>query len=138
MYWVDEVKNISDIEEFISKNIKTFKKGVSCDFGIYFNGVMIGSGGYHYINCSHRNGEIGYWISKEYEGKGIITKAVKKMVEIGKKKYKLHRVEIRMNPLNERSKSVPKKLGFTHEGTLRDEIIIRSKFRSTEIWSLLV
>ncbi len=137
LYWVDDTKKISDSEEFIGKILSEFTEGTSCDFGIYFNDVMIGSGGYHDIKKKHKSGEIGYWISKKYEGKGIMTRVVKKIIEIGKKKYKLHRIVIRMDTRNKKSQSIPKKLGFTYEGTLRDEKFVENKFFSSEVWSLL-
>ena len=59
------------------------------------------------------------------------------MVEIGKKKYKLHRITIKMEPLNERSKNTPKSLGFVYEGKERDVVLVGKKFKSLEIWALV-
>ena len=138
LYWVDTTKKVSDTKAYIEKLLKTYKEGTGCDFGIYFKDTLIGSGGFINISKTHRGGEIGYWISQNYEGKGIITKAVKKMIEIGKKKYRLHRIVISMDTENTKSRSIPKKLGFTYEGTHRDLKFYKKKFRSIEVWSLLI
>ena len=138
LYWVDLTHTIYDSGMFIEKIIKGYEKGTSCDFGIYLNGLLIGSGGLIEIDAKNKSCEIGYWIAEAYQGKGIITRSVKKMIEIATEKYNIHRIVIRMDIENTKSQSIPKKLGFTYEGTMRDLKIYKEKFRSIEIWSLLV
>jgi ribosomal-protein-serine acetyltransferase len=136
--WVDKTKKISNSEEFITKILTGYKNGTDCDFGIYYQRVMVGSGGFHKIDHKNKSAEIGYWIAKNFEGRGIVSKVVKKLIEVGKKKYKLHRIVIRMDTRNEKSQAIPKRLGFTYEGTMRDSRLIHGRFHSSEIWSLLV
>ncbi len=136
--WVPKTKEVSDTENFILRKLEEFEKGTSCDFGIYYDNILIGSAGFHSICKTNKHASIGYLISKEYEGKGIVTKVVTKLLEIGLEKYKLHRVEIRMIVENKKSQAIPKKLGFKHEGTLRDIIFVNNKFHSMEIWSTLL
>jgi len=136
--WIDKTKNLSDSEKFIAKVFNGYKKGTSCDFGIYYQGVMVGSGGFHTIDQKNKSAEIGYWIAKDFEGRGIISKVVGKMVEIGKTKYKLHRIVIKADTENKRSLAIPNKLKFKYEGTMRDCDFKKGKFRSIEVWSLLV
>ena len=135
--WVNKTKDVTYIKDFISKKLKEFKNGEGCDMGIYFDGIMIGSGGYHKIDKRNNKAEIGYWISKEYEGRGIVTKVIKKILEIGKKKYKLHRIEIRMDVENKKSQAIPKRLGFHYDGTIKESVIINGEYRDMEIWSLI-
>lgn len=135
---VDKTKKISDSEKFIIKMLSGYKKGTSCDFGIYYQGVMVGSGGFYTIDQKNKSAEIGYWIAKEFEGRGIISKVVKKLIEIGKNKYKLHRIVIKADAKNKRSLSIPNKLKFTYEGTMRDCKFDKGKFYSIEVWGLLI
>ena len=46
------------------------------------------------------------------------------------------RVEIHCDPSNASSAAVPRKLGFTHEATLRNHVLFRETMRDTMIWSL--
>ncbi len=48
-----------------------------------------------------------------------------------------NRVAIRMRTANEKSKSVPERNGYTHEGTLRNHIIENNEVRSSHIYSKL-
>ncbi|MCX6753306.1 MAG: GNAT family protein [Candidatus Nomurabacteria bacterium] len=138
LYWINKANAFSYIKEFAHKYLIGYEGGTSCDFGIYFKDKMIGSGGFHRINQTHKKGEIEYWISEEYEGRGIVTKAVQKIIEIGREKYNLHRIVIMINTENEESKAIPKKLGFKYEGTMEYDKYINGKFISTEIWSLIL
>ena len=67
-----------------------------------------------------------------------MTKAVKKIIEFGKKNYKLHRIDIRMDTRNRNSRAIPKKLGFKYEGILRDVQLHGRKFFDHEVWALIV
>lgn len=136
--WVDSTKSTEDSKLFIQHCLDGFVKNEKCDLGFYYDGVLVGSGGFAKINTANRSGEIGYWISEEYSGKGIVTKAVSALIILGKEKYDLHRIIIRMDPKNHRSQAVPKRLGFKYEGTMRDAAIQNGKFIDLEMWALLV
>lgn len=85
------------------------------------NGKVIGSIGYEDdtkrpgINCK----ELGYAMSEDYWGKGIMTEAAKAAIRCGFDEMGLDMVSIYRNPLNERSGRVIDKCGFTYEGILR-------------------
>lgn len=136
--WVDNSNSTKDSEEYLQTVLDGFKTGESCDFGIYYNDVQIGSAGFHSIDRKNRNGEIGYWISKKYEGKGIVTKVVKALIDYGKEKCNLHRIILRIDPRNTRSCAIPKRLGFELEGVERGGGIQNGVFIDLERWSLLV
>jgi len=50
---------------------------------------------------------------------------------------KLHRVEIRCDPDNLRSRAIPNRLGFTEEGTLRQVAWQYDHFLDLVVYSLL-
>eukprot|EP01118_Nematostelium_gracile_P005799 TRINITY_DN1849_c0_g1_i4.p1 TRINITY_DN1849_c0_g1~~TRINITY_DN1849_c0_g1_i4.p1 ORF type:complete len:103 (+),score=27.26 TRINITY_DN1849_c0_g1_i4:52-360(+) len=52
-------------------------------------------------------------------------------------KLGFRRVEWKCNSLNERSKIAARKLGFTHEGTFRQHMIIKGKSRDTDWFSII-
>jgi RimJ/RimL family protein N-acetyltransferase len=65
--------------------------------------------------------EIGYYIDKNYEGKGYITEAVNTLVEYCFTHLKMQKIFIRIIPGNAGSRRVAEKAGFTLEGLLRKE-----------------
>ena len=63
--------------------------------------------------------EVGYWIRADETGQGIATEVTAVLTRAGVEHGGLERVDVQVDPENERSLSIPRKLGFTEEGTLR-------------------
>ncbi|MEZ4464280.1 MAG: GNAT family N-acetyltransferase [bacterium] len=62
--------------------------------------------------------EIGYWIDHAHEGQGLVTEAAAALCALVFEVRGLSLVEIHCDPENIRSAAVPRRLGFTHTGTL--------------------
>jgi RimJ/RimL family protein N-acetyltransferase len=79
---------------------------------------QVGGGGLH-----PRGGpdslEIGYFIRADSIGQGLATELTAVLTRVGFELCGLARVDVQIEPHNERSLAIPRKLGFTHEGTLR-------------------
>jgi ribosomal-protein-serine acetyltransferase len=52
-----------------------------------------------------------------------MTKACRALINHAFDVWKLNKVEIRCDPENARSRAIPKRLGFTEEGTLRQVLM---------------
>jgi RimJ/RimL family protein N-acetyltransferase len=63
--------------------------------------------------------EIGYWTHKDALGKGVATESTCAVIRVAFEIEKVDRVEIMCAPENSASASIPEKLGFTHEATLK-------------------
>lgn len=83
--------------------------------------AFLGSSGVHRIDWSVPNVEIGYWIRSTYEGMGLMTEAVAIIAAFAFDTLHAQRVRIRCDARNARSAAVPRRLGFVHEATLRNE-----------------
>lgn len=86
-------------------------------FVIDIDGVLVGSIGI--INIQEHKGELGYWLLDKYAGKGIITEAVKEMVNYCINDLHLKRIFAPVLPHNKASARVLEKNGFELEGILR-------------------
>ncbi len=81
--------------------------------------------------------EIGYWISAEHEGKGLISESSAALTRVGFELLGLDRIEIHCDPRNVRSAAVPERLGFEHEATLRRRLAeADGTLRDVMIWTL--
>lgn len=98
--------------------------------------TVLGSSGLH-----RRSGgdtlEIGYWIHAEHVRKGYATELSAALTRAAFELHDIVRVEIRCDPLNAASAAVPARLGFTHEGTLRQQDEGGGRLRDTMVWALL-
>jgi ribosomal-protein-serine acetyltransferase len=63
--------------------------------------------------------EIGYFIDAEHEGRGLVTRAVQALVDIGFGEMGVNRIVIRSGVDNARSRAIPERLGFVFEGVER-------------------
>ena len=61
------------------------------------------------------NAELGYWLAEPFWGKGIITKAIKQIVDFGFKTYDITRIFARPFGTNIASQRVLEKSGFKFE-----------------------
>ncbi len=117
--WVDGIKEQEDSEAFIHSCLRGFKEKEEIHLGILWNDEMVGVSGYRRMDWSNCSTEIGYWLGEAFQGKGIMTKVVKAMIEYAFDEWKLNRVEIRVAVGNKKSRAIPERLGFLNEGCLR-------------------
>ena len=135
--WVDGVKTIQDCADFIELNRKNFAEGKDATYGIYYNGDLCGLISYHYFDRLNNKTSLGYWLGEAYQKKGIMSRAVQFLTALAFSHHKMHRVEIHCAVGNDASQSIPKKLGFTHEGILRDGENLYGKYVDLMVFSKL-
>src|ERR1041385_6489097 len=86
-------------------------------FAIDVNGELVGAIGIHpKEDIERKNAELGYWLAEKYWGKGIMTNAIKQMVEYGFKNFDVDRIFARPFGTNIASQKVLEKAGFIFEG----------------------
>ena len=81
--------------------------------------------------------EIGYWIHKDHINQGLVTESTAALVKVAFEILHVHRIEIHCDPGNTASAAIPRKLGFTHEGTLRAKTPFRDGWSDSMIWGFL-
>lgn len=84
------------------------------------NEQPIGVAGYYYHHPTHRKAEIGAWLLPEFWKMGYMTEAVTAIIDYMRKEKQIHRIEGFIEPGNEASEQLVRKLGFAFEGTLRE------------------
>ena len=81
--------------------------------------------------------EIGYWIHKDHVNEGLATESTAALVKVAIEIIHIHRIEIHCDPANVASAAIPRKLGFTLEGTLRAKTRFLESWSDSMIWGLL-
>lgn len=79
---------------------------------------VLGGSGLH-TRLGENAREIGYWVHVNHINKGYATEASSALTRVAFEVAGMDRVEIHCSPMNLPSAAVPRKLGFTHEATLR-------------------
>ncbi len=89
------------------------------NWGIEFEGDLIG--GISVVNASEQNewAEIGYCIGRKYWGRGIVTEALRRVMDFLFDEVGLNRIYLRHDSDNPASGRVMEKCGLIYEGTMR-------------------
>jgi ribosomal-protein-serine acetyltransferase len=90
----------------------------SLEMGIWFHNSLVGFITFSRLHDSFTAAEIGYWITAEQEGKGIITRCVSALMDYAVDKMKILRFVIGCAVNNQRSRAVPERLGYRLHATI--------------------
>ncbi len=78
--WLDRTRTVADTEWFITNSLKGAKEEKCADYGIYCQDTLVGVIGFHSMDYENKKTTIGYWLDKEHQGKGIMTRSVKILI----------------------------------------------------------
>jgi ribosomal-protein-serine acetyltransferase len=144
--WLDSTNNVADSENFIrsrsvsgrESTLQQFANNEGFAAAICDNDRIVGIVGLNQIDSDNQIGYIGYWLAASYQGKGIMTKSCQMTIDYAFDTLNLNRLVITCATKNQRSRAIPLRLGFTHEGIIRDAEWLYDRFVDHDIYSLLV
>jgi RimJ/RimL family protein N-acetyltransferase len=121
MPWTqDEPQTIDEKVDLLRRFRSQFDAGENFIYGIFPADESEVLGGTGLMPRIGANGlEIGYWVRVSAARQGIASEASAAQTRVGFEICEADRIEIRIDPENEASLGVPRKLGFVHEATLR-------------------
>jgi len=135
--WVDATLTEDDSLSFIRASLEQFASNNGFAAGIWNGERLIGVIGMHKINWMNRSVELGYWIAEEHQGKGIVSDACRFVITHVFRQLDLHRVQIRCATGNAKSCAIPRRLGFVHEGTVREAEMVNGKYLDLHVFGML-
>jgi len=106
-------------------------------YGIWLGGTLIG--GVMFVRFETRGGvcEIGAWTEPAGRGRGLITTAVRHLLDYALVERGLHRAEWWNSTVNPASRAVARRLGMTLDGTMRQATEHHGERLDLEVWSML-
>ena len=128
----EAMKHINMIEENIVNNI-----GINWGITLKGNPNLIGIIGHYRIQPENHRSEIGYMILPQFNGQGIVTEALKKVLAYGFDDLQMHSIEAVIDPGNIASERVLQKSGFVKEAHLTENEYFNGTFYDSVIYSLL-
>ena len=135
--WVDMSTKPEHSLQFIQQSKTQQHNQVGIALGIIYNRHIIGSMGMHNWDHTLKKAQLGYWITKEYEGKGIIQKCLAAFIDFLFNKAGLNKVEIHFMVNNHRSARVAEQAGFKVEGIIRQSYLMNGIYHDIVITGLL-
>ena len=107
-------------------------------YSIVYNGQFAGHISLKSVSYMCHIAELGYWLTKPLQGRGIMTRSVQALINQIFTKTATNRLVIKCAVGNERSRRIPIRLNFKLEGVERDgEMSADGHYNDLEVFSLL-
>lgn len=135
--WVDGTQKEEHSLEYIRAARQEQYDQQSIAFGIFKHGQLIGGLGMHQWDQKLRKAQMGYWLVKAAEGKGLLSQCAGVFLDYLFDQLQLNKVELHYLPANTRSDAVGRRLGFSVEGILRDSFLMNGTLQDLVVAGLL-
>jgi ribosomal-protein-alanine N-acetyltransferase len=132
-------RSIEDSRAFLEFATQKYENGGEPDWGIVYrgNGCLVGACGLVNWEAEHARAEVGFVLSREYWGRGLMSEAVRAILRFGFERMNLNRIEARCIAENAASARVMEKAGMVYEGTLRQREYIKGAYRDIKLYAIL-
>lgn len=135
--WLDGIQSAWDTRSFIQESLRQAENLEGMNVGLWVDERLAGVLGLHTVSLTHRCASIGYWLAEPYQGRGLMTLAVRGLMAHAYTALNINRIEIRAATGNYKSCAVAERLGFTREGTLRQAEWLYDHFVDHAVYGLL-
>ena len=119
MSWTNRTQSIDDEKQFINYARVEIAKHHLLLLTIIVDNQAVGMVDLHHIDRQNHTAELGYWLSSEFQGKGIITTAVNQLVSHAFNHMLLNKIILQVDSENHKSIAVAHRLEFVWEATLQ-------------------
>jgi len=106
-------------------------------YGIWLDGTLVGGTMFVHFDAAAGTCEIGCWLEPAGQGRGLITRSARHLIDWAVRVRGIHRIIWKTRPDNTASRNVAQRLGMRLDGVLRDEYLYGGVRYDTEVWSLL-
>lgn len=130
---------IEESNQLLAVYEKGFEEKTNLDWAIVLKNTdqFIGTIGYHHISFETARAEIGYVLLFPYHKRGLISEAMKVVLEYGFKTIGIQSIIADVNPENEASKKLLTKFGFTLEAHIKQNFEFNNKYLDSYIYKLI-
>lgn len=139
-YWSSPpMTDITEAQRLFERVQDDYRTGEALPLGIERNEdrALIGTCTLFDFHQPSRRAEMGYALGRPYWGKGYMHEALRALVSYAFDALDLNRLEADIDPRNVASAKTLERLGFQHEGLLRERWIVSSEVSDTALYGLL-
>lgn len=135
----DAHRTIGESRAYIRYMLRRYRMTEPASWGIELkeSGFIIGTIGFMWIQDDNRAAEVGYSLSRNYWGRGIMTEALGAVLDYSFNTLNLNRVEAIHELANPASGAVMRKCGMRREGTLREKLYNKGKYVDVDLYAIL-
>ena len=131
--WVDGIRFAKDYRHWIEGDVA----GQEYRFVIVFKGAVVGATGIRGLGSPNKVGELGYWLAEDMQGRGIVTRTCRALLDYAFGELGLNRMQIRVATGNRRSLAIQERLEFVFEGVQRQAELVNGEYYDLAVYSML-
>lgn len=135
--WGKTIKTLEDAERFIKRGIARYAEDALPWVGIWLEGQMVGGLLFFPLDRMVNSTEIGYWLGANVTGRGLMSKAIKAMLEFVFEELKINRLVLHTDVRNQASRAVAERLGFKLEGIERQSWLLHGEYTDNALYAML-
>ena len=136
----DAARTLEDDRPWLEGRIRRVRFGLTGDglgFAAVRDGAVIGDLSLTLTSAEHRQGEIGFLVHPDEQGRGYATEASEALLALAFDTFALHRVVGRLEARNVASARVLEKLGMRREAHLVENELVKGEWQSELVYALL-
>ncbi len=133
------ITNVDEAKEYIDSQLSELKEKTSIHWMICLKDdpKAIGIVRLNNFRRADHRAEIGCMISPVYQGKGLISETIQRIVEFGFNQLQLNSIEATIDPENNRSQQLVLRNNFVKEAHFREYRFYNGQYQDVYLFSLL-
>jgi ribosomal-protein-serine acetyltransferase len=135
--WAYLINSVDEAEHFIGRGVDRYADDGLPWIGIWLDGRMAGGILFFPLEGMIKATKIGYWLAEWANGRGLMTRAIRPVLQFVFEELKLNRIGLEAETGNLKSKAVAERLGFQFEGIRRDGWRSEDGFVDIAVYSML-
>ncbi|MEU4190554.1 GNAT family protein [Kribbella sp. NPDC026611] len=134
--WAEVVTDEDRARSYLSRYARRQAADEGRMYGIWLEGELVGGVQLRGFDSDSGTTELGAWMAPEAQGRGLITRAVQRLIDWVIGVRGLNRVEWRCTSDNTRSAATARRLGMVYEGTLRQAFVHHGEVHDVQVWAM--
>jgi RimJ/RimL family protein N-acetyltransferase len=139
-YLYQQPSTLDEERERLAQHIAGVRFAVTGDalsFAIEHDGTMVGDCVLMLPSAEHHQGEIGFTVHPDHQGRGYATEAARALLELGFAGFGLHRIAGRVEARNTPSATVLERVGMRREAHLVENELVKGEWQSELVYAIL-
>lgn len=133
--WPQFVGTEDDTRQNIQSNQMLHQRGYAKMFLIFSDNVLVGVLSFNAIEPLNKTGYIGYWLDEDYQGQGIVSRALEAFIQHYATGGEIRRFVIKCRVANAASNQVALRNGFLLEGCLKEAEFLNGRYDDQNIYA---
>ncbi len=140
LYLLNDARSRDEVIEALDRYRAATRLAVDDDWiqaAVELDGRVIGQMFLKIVSVEHRGAEVGWVFNPDFHGRGYATEAAEAILALAFGELGMHRVRAELDPLNDASIALCRRLGMREEAHYVKDLMIRGEWGDTGIYAIL-